>query len=148
MFIIIIWIVSLCVLMVFCVPIIISICVPSFFLSHSGGMPVCTINSESTCPMFIEPTYVLTFHLCASAAMVYCVPGSNSTPLKIQQSFIQLGLDPPPNTIGFVLLHPTSLEGFTSGYFFGRAHGKQDRERTTIISIFLLCTLGLYVAGV
>ena len=133
---IIIWIASLWVLVLFCVPIVffiwktcirtlmticmvsvtlIYISVPSFFLSHSGGMPVCTIASESTCPMFVEPTYFLTFYPYVFAAMVYFIIGSDSALLKIQQIVIQFSVDPLPNTIGIVLFHPTSLKGFTSG---------------------------------
>ena len=138
MFMIIIWIASLWILMLFCVPIVfsiwktcirtlmtirmvsvtpISISVPSFFSSHFGGMPVCTIISESTCPKFVEPTDFLSFYPYVFAAMVHCVTGSDSTLLKIQQIIIQLGVDPRPNTIGLVFIHPTSVKGFPSGYF-------------------------------
>ena len=126
----------------------ISISVPSFFLSHSGGMPVCTIITESTCPIFVEPTDFLSFYPYVFAAMVHCVTGSDSTLLKIQQIIIQLGMDPRPNTIGLVFIHPTSVKGFPSGYFFGGALGKQDCEGTTIISILLLCATRLHVAGI
>ena len=106
---IVIWIVSLWVLVLSCVPIVIfiwktcirtlmtihmvsitpiSISVPSFVLPQSGGMPESTIASESTILMFVEPTCFLAFFPYVFADMVNFVIGLDSALFKIQQFVI------------------------------------------------------------
>ena len=155
MFMIIIWIASLWVLVLFCVPIVffiwktcirtlmtirmvsvtlISISVPSFFLSHSGGMPVCTIISEPTCPMFVEPTYFLTFYPYLFAAMVHC-HWFELHPSQDPANCYSARRGSTSEHHRPHLHSPNKREGVHLWLFFGGAHGKQDREGTTIISI-------------
>ena len=168
MIMIVIWTASLWVLMIFCVPIIffiwktitwtpmiflmvfiipISISIPSLPLSHSGGMPVYTVVTESTRPISVEPTYFLTFFPYVFTDMAKFIIGWGYALFKNQHFGIYFSMDPPPDIMSFVFIHPTGFKRFTSGYHFGCTHGKQNCEGTTIVSIFLLCARRLYILG-